>query len=302
MNEFDVPVLFIVFNRPDLTKKTFDRIKSIKPKKLYIAADGPRDKFPEDKQKCFETRSLILNRIGWECELNTLFNNINLGCGKAPSNAITWFFEQEESGIIIEDDILVNNSFFHFCKLLLKKYEQDSRVMHIAGSNHGLTITSDSYYFSKRPHVWGWATWKRAWDCFDYKIKSFNDFQSQIYHYFGKNDPIINSRIKSWEKTLNESQDIWDYRWFYALIVNNGLSILPSTSLVTNLGFNSEATHTKTKPINYEDMKSEIEFPLKHPRFILPRVDLDNKYFELERKNTQWFKRFIYSLIGINET
>lgn len=128
------PILFLVFNRPDTTRKVFEKIRQIKPQKLYIAADGPRKDIVAEKIKCEEVRSIV-TEVDWECEVETLFRDNNLGCKCAVGNAITWFFKHEEMGIILEDDCLPDPTFFKFCEELLEKYRFDSRVMSISGSN-----------------------------------------------------------------------------------------------------------------------------------------------------------------------
>ena len=159
---FNTPILFIIFNRPDTAKKVFKKIQKIEPKQLFIAADGPRKNKPEDVELCKQTRE-ILNGINWDCELITLLREENVGCKKGPADAISWFFEHVEEGIILEDDCLPSDSFFPFCEELLEKYRYDTRIMHIGGSIQLPDYENpDSYYFSRLSHVWGWATWKRA--------------------------------------------------------------------------------------------------------------------------------------------
>ena len=131
LDKFNTPVLFIIFNRPDPTFKVFEEIRKAKPLKLYIAADGPRNHKPGDKEKCEKTRQVI-NLIDWDCQIRTLLRENNLGCKIAPSSAITWFFENEEAGIILEDDCLPNQSFFLFCQELLYKYKDNNKIMHIS--------------------------------------------------------------------------------------------------------------------------------------------------------------------------
>ena len=156
---FEIPVLFLIFNRPDLTKIVFERIREVSPKQMFIAADGPRKEHPEDVEKCESARKIVLDMIGWDCEVKTLFQKKNLGCGLAVSQAITWFFEHVEEGIILEDDCLPDLSFFSYCSTLLEYYKLSPNVMHISGDNfqQGKKRGPNSYYFSKYIHCWGWA-------------------------------------------------------------------------------------------------------------------------------------------------
>src|SRR6185503_8669515 len=167
---FDVPILLLVFNRPETTKRVFERIREIKPSKLFVAADGYRPEKEGEKEKCEEVRNLVMNSIDWPCEVKSLFRNSNLGCGPAVSEGITWFFEHVEEGIILEDDILPSRSFFGFAKELLKLYRNDESVWHIGGNSYNPYKMKADYYFSAYPHIWGWATWRRAWNNYRYEL------------------------------------------------------------------------------------------------------------------------------------
>jgi hypothetical protein len=211
---FDTPILFLVFNRPETTSIVFDEIKKIKPSRLFIAADGPRDSKLNEIHKCQEVRELF-DTIDWPCELKTLYRQENLGCKIAVSSAITWFFEQVEYGIILEDDCLPDLTFFEFCSELLLKYEKDNEVMMIGGNNfHKKPLEiSSSYYFTNYPHIWGWATWRRAWsnynlDVSDYEKvlneNSFNNFfqsRSEKKHWFNVFDKVAKGKINTLENT-----------------------------------------------------------------------------------------------------
>lgn len=244
-NELNVPVLFLIFNRLDTTQQVFEEIRKAKPKKLFVAADGPRNK--EEKKKTDAVRKFILDNIDWNCEVKTLFRKKNLGCGKAVSQAITWFFKNEEMGIILEDDCLPSQSFFPFCEELLKKYKNNEKIMHISGSNFMFNNKfKNNYSFSKYPYIWGWATWRRAWKKYDYNLK---DYKQEIF--VNNLNSIFNNHgvTKFWNNLFNTVKngliDTWDYQWVYLLLVNNGLSIVPGKNLVKNIGFNSSATNTK---------------------------------------------------------
>ena len=166
------PVLFLIFNRPETTIQVFSAIKKAQPNRLYIAADGPRPEYPDEVNHCKIARTIATN-VDWDCEVKTLFRDQNLGCRLAVSQAIDWFFEQEPEGIILEDDCLPNQSFFWFCKELLEKYRNETRIMHIGGTNFqfGKNRTNYSYYFSRYAHIWGWASWRREWKYYDEKLK-----------------------------------------------------------------------------------------------------------------------------------
>ena len=289
---FETPILFIVFNRPDTTRVVFEAIRKVKPKKLYIAADGIRSKVKSDIENCAKVRAIV-NEVDWECEVKTLFQEENLNCGKAPSAAITWLFENEEEGIILEDDCLPSISFFSFCQELLERYRNDSRIMHIGGNNflNGWQKDDDySYYFSRSGHIWGWATWRRAWQKFDFDISLYSKLKDKNYFdRFFMNDLERLYRLRKFDKTSerNGSADWWDYQWDFARFVNSGLAIVPKKNLVKNIGFGEAATHTLNGNNRYAKMQAEeLEFPLKHPPFMIRDLESDKRYFSGFMKDT----------------
>lgn len=289
------PVLFMIFNRPDTTQKVFNAIRQAKPKQLFVAADGPhRDKEREIEK--FQKAREIATSVDWDCKVKTLFRDKNLGCKIAISSAIDWFFENVEEGIILEDDCLPNQSFFWFCQELLEYYRNDTRIMHISGDNFqfGKKKGEGSYYFSKYSHVWGWATWRRAWKCFDVNMKSFEVFktQNQINNVF----QIKQQQkywIKNFELTYNGKINTWDYIWLYTCFINNGLCIMPNKNLVSNLGFNKEGFHTKDENSIFSEIEVEEITKIIHPEFILADREADFFTSELCFSNTNIFERLI---------
>lgn len=280
------PVLFLTFNRLDTTKKVFEVIKQVKPPKLYLASDGARLNKSGEKEVVESVRNFLLNNIDWQCEVKTLFREQNLGCGKAVSSAINWFFENEEMGIILEDDCLPSISFFRFCDELLIGYKDDERIMHISGDNFqdGISRGDGSYYFSQISHVWGWAAWRRAWKLYDFEMKSLNNFINyKIYKNIWKQNKVQKYWLKQFKNVSLGKIDTWDYQWNYCLIVNNGLSILPNINLVENIGFNSEATHTSNSKLKMPSA-NEIKFPLTHSQIFVPDLEADtytfNKHYQ----------------------
>ena len=293
-NQLLTPVLFLIFNRPETTRRVFDSIKRVRPKYLYIAADGPRPQKEGESGICISLRKLVLSEIDWPCEVQTLFREQNLGCKIAVSSAIDWFFKNEEQGIILEDDCLPDETFFTFCSELLEKYCFDDTVFMIGGTNFlpQSLITKDSYYFSYLPHIWGWATWRRAWNKFDVSMNDFAEF---------KNNKIINNIWTSkkvqryWLNIFNDTSDgkidTWDYQWNYAMWKNYAKSITPNVNLISNLGFGS-GSHTVVKYKNIRTISATIEFPLRHPS---NNVYDQGDYFENKNIFLKWFylKRFL---------
>lgn len=265
----ETPVLFIVFNRPQQTKLVFDQIRAAKPKRLFIAADGPRTDKNGEQEICDEVRQ-ITKYVDWDCELLTLFRTENLGCGHAVSSAIDWFFTQVEEGIILEDDCLPNPTFFSFCSELLHYYRFDDRIAHISGSNHqlGHWRGDGSYYFSNFVHIWGWATWKRAWVLYDFNCKNLNMTALK------KMEPMMRIALK---KTLAGEIDTWDLQWNYAVKENNKLAIIPNISLIKNIGYDSaNSTHTKRVPSWMKKMKYGDIPSVTHPTYLSINEEADN--------------------------
>ena len=282
-NKFKTPVLFLIFNRSDTTQQVFNQIRQIKPKYLFVAADGPRlDKF-EDFEKCSETRNII-KQIDWECELKTLFRETNLGCRVGVSSAITWFFENVEQGIILEDDCFPDLSFFPYCEILLNKFKADNRIFLISGNNFsGIDVKNpNSYYFTKFNSIWGWATWRRAWGNYDVNMP---DYLRDKNNLFKHNIYISREATNHYKNGLNrmniEKNNTWDLAWLYAIIKCQGLSITPQINLVKNIGTDNNSTHKFLKDSFRDNIElGKILLPLKHPEFKISnhidRLSFDN--------------------------
>ncbi|MBD1395625.1 nucleotide-diphospho-sugar transferase [Pontibacter sp. JH31] len=285
MTPLHTPVLLIIFNRAHTTQQVFDRIRQVKPSRLYVAADGPRPGVEADIVKCAETRRIV-EQVDWDCEVKTLFQEKNLKCGVAPATAISWFFEHEEAGIILEDDCVPSRSFFWFCQELLEKYKHDTRIMHISGNNYlnGWRKDNDySYYFSNKVNAWGWATWRRAWQLFDFNLKAYPELKEKGYLkglFLNKFEETY--RLSKLEEAFASisNGDIWDYQWEFTVYSNSGLCIVPEINLVRNIGFGEDATHTFNTHDNKAQIKeNEIAFPLRHPRFVVRDIESDTKNF-----------------------
>lgn len=266
------PVLLLLFNRPKRTEKLISALRIVKPSKIYVVADGPRENRPLDKVKCAEVKSQI-ELIDWSCEIKKLYRNENLGCAQSVSTGINWFFDQEKEGIILEDDCFPNKSFFMFCEYHLNKYRNNDAIMHISGNNFqfGHQRSSGSYYFSRHTYVWGWATWRRAWKFFDLKIKP------KTYEKI-KNKKGFNTLPQNLIKySMRQLIDSWAVPWLVSIFKQGGLSIVPEKNLVMNTGF-SEGTHMKDgapyyyKYINHGSIK-KIKDP--SPLKIKPNVEAD---------------------------
>lgn len=300
-NNFSTPILFLIFNRPNTTKRVFAEIRKAKPNYLFIASDGPRESKEGEKKIVEKTRKMVLDGVDWNCEVKTLFRDKNLGCKYAVSGSIDWFFEQVEEGIILEDDCLPNQSFFRFCEELLKKYRNDEKISMISGDNFqfGWKNNANSYYFSKYCHIWGWATWRRAWKNYDVKIKTFPEFlkSKKIESIFDKKEVQ-----KYWLGILNNAYkgkiDTWDYQWVYSVWMQDGLCILPNVNLVSNIGCEN-GTHMQqgSKKSKVSEMVVEnMEFPLTHPKEIKQNIEAEEKFFD-DIIRTSLAKKIIQNII-----
>ena len=250
---FNTPILYLIFNRPDLTEITFLSIRKIKPKKLFIAADGPRICNINDEINCKIVREYVLSKIDWDCDLKILFRENNLGCGLSVSSALDWFFSYVDEGIILEDDCLPNKTFFLFCENMLDKYRDDHIIGHISGTNliynnYNIINNLYSYYFSSIIHIWGWATWKRSWKNYNFQLSNiYFDHNKKFYNKIFIHDEINKFWSKKYKDTKNKIIDTWDYQLQFCLWSHNQLAITPQANLITNLGFGDKATHTKNR-------------------------------------------------------
>ena len=279
----NTPVLFLIFNREDSTQKVFDAIRLQKPKYLFVAADGARKHKPDEAEKCRRTRDII-KQIDWDCEFKTLFRDNNLGCKLAVSSAITWFFENVEQGIILEDDCLPDPSFFSFCEELLEKYKDDMRIGHIGGNNFLPDVINEelSYDFCSCTHIWGWASWRRVWKNYDVNFPFWeNREKKRSFLFRSKREEIYFSSFLSDAIHGRNNINTWDTQYWFTLRTQNQLAIYPAVNLVTNIGLgNADASHTSKRSEKQLVPTYRIHFPLKHPEYVLRNKELDNKTVE----------------------
>lgn len=267
----DVPVLFIVFNRIDTVKQTFEAIRTAKPSRLYVAADGPRRNRGDEAARCQEVREWILSQIDWDCKLKTRFLEENIGCGWGPSSAISWMFETEDCGIILEDDCLANPSFFPFAEEMLEKYKDDRSISIICGSNfdkkHAFQSKNADYFFSKISYTWGWATWKRNWEDYDFTMKGWGKVNKSRLLKWLFDEPEYR---EYWRYIFDctfkyQPQDIWDYQFFFSCYRKRQMAIVPNLNLISNIGDGDDATHTKNSDGKMGLETTVLDFPIRHP-------------------------------------
>jgi hypothetical protein len=268
------PVLFLVFNRLETTRRVFEAIRQAKPPRLYIAADGPRSHRPEESARVKEVRDHILNSVDWPCDVKTLFREENLGCGKAVAGGISWFFEHEDQGIILEDDCLPSPSFFPFCEVLLEQFADDRSVAGITGDFRPVDggQAPDRYGRIRYPLIWGWASWRRVWKLYDPTMAGWKGDATSLARL--AKAPHATQRYFEHEfgRTKRGELDTWDYQFTHT-VLKQGLDFIhPHVNLISNLGFAGPATNTSDP----EDPNAEL--PLGSVRFPLRPADDGSDY------------------------
>jgi len=266
------PVIFIIFNRPDLTRRSFAAIRQAQPETLIVVADGPRSHRPGEAGQCAATRDII-DQVDWPCQVIKEYADVNLGCKNRVASGITAAFQRVDRAIILEDDCLPEPTFFTFCETMLDYYATNEQVMAVSGNNFLFkrsTDIQDSYYFSQYVNIWGWATWKRAWDKYDVTMSDWPIVRDQ--HLFNQ----------VWTKRFDLAHankiDTWDIQWTYTCLRHHGLTVVPKHNLVSNVGFaRPDATHTKVKTIVAEMDTQPMIFPLQHPTIIAPNTQADKQ-------------------------
>lgn len=293
---FNTPIAFFVYNRLDTTQIVFERIREIKPPRLYIVCDAARPWKEGDAEKVAAVREYVESHIDWECEVFKNYAEENMGCKKRVSSGISWVFEHEEMAIIIEDDVLLDKSFFRFCQEMLIHYKDDERVM-MVGAHKKLEDyqTEYDYLFTADNYIWGWGSYRRTWEKYDVTLKNWpkNKADGLMYKVFKKDkaDYVTEELDLIYEGKL----DTWDYQLMMCLAENNGLCVVPNVNLIENIGFNREdATHTKGEG---EDMHSgAYSFPIKFRDEVKRDLDYDlcvqKKYFD-KNPVKQFIKKFI---------
>lgn len=273
-------VLFLVFNRLDTTQQVFESIRKAKPPRLYIAADGARAHKDGELEKVKAVRDYVMSNIDWDCQVTSLFRDKNIGCKYAVSSAISWFFKHEEQGIILEDDCLPSQSFFWFCEELLEKYKNDQRIMMISGTNYLLNVRGKidgDYLFSRHFSIWGWATWRRAWDTYDVELDfCTGEFIARgDYSYLALNGGLGRAYKGYLELIRDKSVDTWDYQWVFNCIYSYGLSIVPPVNLISNLGV--VGAHASGVTENNFLKTYDVDLPLNNtPRHVVPSMYHDS--------------------------
>ena len=263
------PVLLLGFNRPELAEHVFQAIRAYEPHQLFIAVDGARVEFAADIDKVSRMQAFA-SRVDWDCDVQTLFRTHNKGCQFAVEEAINWYFDHVERGIILEDDCVPHPSFFHFCDQMLERYDDDLRIMSISGESYPgswLETCDASYSFSCYALIWGWATWRRAWKLHDSSMSTWHqNTENGWLERFFRRKSVYEYWLEKLSLTENNHGYTWDYQWVYSSWINSGLCVIPTKNLVTNIGCGADATHTMNGNWAMANRATEsMSFPLLHP-------------------------------------
>ena len=290
---FPAPIVMMVFNRPAQTARTFEAVRSLRPARLLVIADGPRPGHEGDAVNCPEVRRIV-SSVDWPCDLKLNFAEANLGLKQRIFSGLSWVFDQVEEAIILEDDCLPDPSFFPYCRELLERYRHDERVMSISGDNFqfGGTVCPHSYYFSRFMHCWGWATWRRAWKLHDPAMPCWPELKKDGWlESFVLDEGERRHWHESFDAVYTGALNTWDYQFNYTVMRHHGLNILPSVNLVTNIGFGADATHT-VQASPFENLPSQpMAFPLAHPSHMVRDFFADDNYARLAFRHT---RRYIW--------
>ena len=267
----EVPVVFIVYKRPEQTKRVFDSIRLAKPQKLYVVADGAKSISTHEQDAVAEVRRLI-DGVDWDCQVFTNYSDQNLGVRERTVSGLNWVFSLEDRAIVLEDDCLPSPSFFRFCEDLLEKYSENEAVAGVGGTNAFLTVgdeAAESYTFSQYPAVWGWATWSRVWSKYSDSPPALSPSDLNRFSEFA---PTSKSRAywaARFEDVRKFRLDTWDYQLAYLCMTERALWAIPNKNLVSNIGFGLQASHTVATNSRFARLSVEdMHFPLKHPAHI----------------------------------
>lgn len=278
------PVLLIGFNRPQHMRRQIDQLRDVKPDQIFVSIDGPRRNRPDDVRERLAVID-VLREIDWPCVVERRFVETNQGLNEGVVGAITWFFERVDRGVILEDDCLARPEFFAFAAELLDRFADDDRIMHISGNS----LISDersptSYVFTSVGHIWGWATWRRAWNTIDPSMSGWTSVRREVR----RSGPLGRALARKFDSASNGRKVRWARWWYLANVVNHGMAVVPTVNLVSNIGIGPEATNTVSgrHPLVLPT-DVPMSFPLRHP----DRVLIDPVYEKLSaRYHSRSFK------------
>lgn len=277
-HKFNIPILFIIFRRKNTALRVIRAIAKVKPRKLYISQDGPRNE--NEKLEVLATREAILSKIDWDCRVTVWTHDENLGLIKHIPGALDKFFEKEEYGIYLEDDTVPSEDFFYYEKELLEKYKTDKRIFSINATNFfpGLLKIKQSYYLTEIGDIWGMGLWKRSWNLYRPDIKDFSKLSKEeeykSYFFSRKFRFYLETFCKA---VIKGKLNTWDVQLIYAAVKNKMFFIAPKVNLVNNIGLGNKASNISLQ--TYYKSFGKI-FPLLHPKKLIYNKTNDILYFD----------------------
>jgi len=267
------PVALFVYKRVDVAERVFQRIAAARPRQLLIVADGPE--VESDRPACEACRGLA-QRVDWDCELLLNYSTSHLGLRQRLISGLNWVFDNTEEAILLEEDCLPDPSFFPFCTELLERYRETPRLMMISGRGLVDTNPADgpaySYRFRPLGSIWGWATWRRAWQGCDFEMRAWADLHKTGWLEERFKNPFTAMRLRrGFNLEFMKVSEEWAYSWFLYCLLRGGLAAVPTVHMVTNVGIRDDATNTKPALMEPEEWDPQtMEFPLCHPPLWTP--------------------------------
>ena len=279
MKKLNTAVLLITFNRPDVTRRVLDRILEMEPPVLYFFNDAPRAGNQTDAERCAEIRKMA-EEISYSGIVKTRFESSNLGCKMGESTAMSWLFEHEERGIVIEDDILPSKEFFWYCEEMLEKYEDDPRVFSITGCNllNEWNSGQQDYHFALFGSFWGWAGWSKIWKLYDVEMAKWKDpkIQRLVLNYLPTKH-YRTLRKMEFDSLVEGVNSTWDFQFCLIHYLNHAMSVVPSVNMIENIGFNrDDAVHMTGESVFSELKHHPVNFPLRHNSDMIPDMEYDD--------------------------
>lgn len=267
-----LPVVLMLYRRPAHTARVLAAIRAYAPRELILIADGPR---PGEEQLVAAARAAA-EAVDWPCTITRDYAPFNLGLRQRVERGLHTVFAAHEHAIILEDDCVPHPDFFAYCTALLDYYVNDEQVMAIAGDHfQPRPYRGASYYFSRYPHCWGWATWRRAWQQYDGAMHEWAQLRDRAWL-----EQILGDRraARIWARIFDqvyaEQIDSWAFRWTYSCWRQQGLTALPAVNLVRNIGGGAEASNTANSPFMDRPVQA-LGFPLRHPPTVERNIRAD---------------------------
>ncbi len=306
VSSFETPILLLVFNRLDTTRRVFEVIRKVKPTRLFVSGDGPRHGNLLDPEKVNAVREFIADSIDWPCTVSTLYRLENLGCKEAVSSGIDWFFSEVDNGIILEDDCLPHEDFFEYCEIMLQRFKSDYRIWHIGGVcclGKDDFLEESSYYYSNYMHIWGWATWSDRWKYYTKEIPYLDDFKNlKLIEGLSSSCLVRQQWLHSFNSVELNKVNTWDFQWYYCVWSNGGLAVLPKVNLVSNIGFGQDSTHTSESNHLLSNMRVvSMDFnQLIEPKFfrVIEEYDRKNERILFNSSLFVNFRNYFYYLLN----